>query len=773
MVYTPQKNASSKTSRLITSVSFAALLLSPTSSAFAVEDETIGFEEIVVTATKRGAQDIQSVAMSVSALGESTLKDMGVSDFDDYAYSVPGLYMIDQGPGDKLYLMRGVGSSASSAVGIYLDEAVLTGNNPEDGGGRNVDIKVYDMQQIEALRGPQGTLYGASSFGGTIKMITNKPNPSATEGYVDGTLSQTKDGGTNYIVHGMVNLPIVEDKFAVRVVGWHHDESGFIDNLRLSNEDYNTEKTTGLRTMLRFEPNEKMSLTAMWVHQQMDIGGRQRFFHEDPKRAAIPLADGSTVDNTEYQGDLVNGDYILDASTDNSDIYSITLDYDFDTLKLTAASSYFDREVNYWFDSTPILVYFGLPVPAYTNQPQQRSIWSNEIRLASDYDGPVNFVVGALYAEEKRDWEVRVATVGADGAPTGPWVFGPDHDYLGAGGTPFGQEPSFFHRTIDGKMTQTALFGEVTFDISDKLTAIAGMRYFDSNISETRQLVHGFGGPFNQPKLEDEASFNKTTFKGSLSYQATDNMMVFFTVAQGFRQGGLNPPGLEGGFVDTEIPTRYKSDDIVNYELGIKTEGFDGRLTFNATVYHTDWDDIQAREYNVTPFIVNAGAGRVNGFELESAARPMEGLTLTGMLSYTDAKITETQTIGDSGVEFRDSGRAGDPFFNVPKWNLNLAAQKDFPVTNELDGMVRVDFSHVGKTRTKYRADHPYNQNLAAYSLMNLRAGVRTENWQVMLFVNNLLNTRAEINKVYFEQEDPATFTNRPRTIGVNASYNF
>ena len=395
-----------------------ATLAAPAMAQSSDDQRSDALTDIVVTATKRGAELLQDIPVAIQALSGDTLQKAGVQQFSDFAYRVPSLSFQDLGPGDKKYIIRGINSTGAATVGVYYDEAVLSADNSNDGGGRNVDLRLYDIERIEVLKGPQGTLYGASSESGTIRIITNKPDSHEFGGYINGELSTTHKGGTNYKLNGAINLPIVEDKLAARLVGWFIDDSGFIDQTRVPSgrlNNVNTDETSGGRAEIRFTPTHELSLTASATYQKTHSDGSSRF--TPPGSQSFSAPGFPSVPG----GDLINTDLTRSPLDDKVQIYSLTGEYDFDSGNIVATTNYFKRDFLFNFDSSPILFFFGVPIPAVTTQPQPRHIWSNELRYASKFSGPFNFVVGGFYSSEQRDFSVEVIKSNVFGDPAAPF----------------------------------------------------------------------------------------------------------------------------------------------------------------------------------------------------------------------------------------------------------------------------------------------------------------------------------------------------------------
>ena len=690
-------------------------------------------EEVVVTANKRSEVSAQSLPVTITALSGDHLAEAGATTFADWSHSVPGLVFQDQGPGDKRYIIRGIQSIGAPTVGVYLDNAVISGSNGEDdGGGENVDIRLHDIERIEVLRGPQGTLYGTGSLSGTIRIITKQPKLDRFEEEVGAELSDTSRGSENYNVDGMVNVPIVPDKLGIRAVGWYVNDSGFIDNIRLGNTDINTEETTGGRLSVALAATDRLRLTGSILYQDQDVGGKSFYFPSD--------------------GDLRNSEYTLGPRTDRATISQLDLNYRFDSGSLDVSSAYFDRFVYFRFDSTPILIFFGVPdLPAVTLQPEDSSIWTNEARFSSDLSGPFQFVVGALHQRLTRSFTSSVVTVDEAGQAAQT-------------------EPNIFGRTSSKEVEQEAVFGEATYDLTSQWSLTGGLRWFRSEEDAHSQNVFPFfGGPPEEPRVS-HTSEDKVTPKVSLSFKASPDVLLYALAAQGFRQGGTNDAGFGSLIV---VPEGFDSDSLWNYEVGLKSAWFDKRMLLNVTVYAIRWSDIQTKNRTPGlgfPYIGNAGTASSDGVEMELTALPTRGLELRASVSYQFARLTQDQPLAATDP---DAGRDGDRIPNTPRITANGSAQYTWPLTPQLDGVVRGEVSYVGASQTYFSARSEFFQDLAPYALADFRAGVQGENWNATLFVKNAFDRRAEIDKLFQTDSPLSVFTARPRTIGVSVGYRF
>jgi iron complex outermembrane recepter protein len=698
-------------------------------------------EEVVVSATKRGNENLQTVPIAITAESQATLEAKGAVDFSDYARSVPSLSFVDSGPAFKTYVIRGINSTGTgvATVGQYVDDILITGDL------RQPDLALYDVSRVEVLRGPQGTLYGSGSLSGTIRTITNQPDPT---GYsLDSIVrtSHTDNGGENYNGALTFNAPIISDKVAFRATAYDDDESGFINNIRLHDEDDNAAHTFGGRAAVMAVLDSDTKLTGNVFYQKTETDGRD----------IVVTADG---DLGRYNTDQ----YVHDPFESQFKIYNITLNHDFHWASLDFSTSYFDRADDNKFDSTLYDLSFGpgffqsigISTPdALTDQYDTSRYITNELRLASKLGGPSEFVIGLFQQHLHTTFDTLVATVYPDG-------------YLKSPLEPvFGQLQA--HST-----EQYALFGEYSYKFTDKLTGLVGARAFYADEADDLDSTHPFGGfspPVATPTLYSHA--HKVTPKFYLSYQLTADAMLYTSVSQGFRIGG-------GNLVNVmPLPPQdrtYQPDSLWSYEIGAKTEWLDHHLMANTSLYYIDWSNIQISDFtdnsDALTYIANAGKARVYGAEFELDARPTRDLTLGGSLALVEAQLTEDQPATNPQY----AAHAGDLFPNVPQVSGSLFAEYHFPVAAGLQGFARVDHSYTGRQGTQFSPTNPIYNVIPAYNLLGLRLGVRADLWEAALYGRNLLNAYAS-NII----EEAANLTPRavvpmqPRTIGVEVRYHF
>ncbi len=777
---------------LALSAAVAAALAGSQAVAAASSAETSGLDEIVVTANKLNSQKVLDLPISIQAISGDLLQAGNVSGIMDVAGQIPGLSIQDLGPGDKKYVIRGINSTGDATTGVYYGEAVISGSNGDDGGGFEPDIRLYDMDHIEVLRGPQGTLYGASSMSGTIRFIPKSPDLNNLGGYLTLEGSQTEHASGNYNFNGAVNLPVIDGVLALRLVGWKLYDSGYINQIRVGegvtglvnvgtakNPNYqstpipgiglvkgvNDDEVGGGRASVRFQPTDNLTIDAAYTSQTETSGGSSRY-----TPAGVAAFNGGPI--APVQGcDLCNTDVTISPWSDNIKIFGLTVAYKSALGTVTGTTNQFNRTTDFTFDSTPVLVSFNVPVPAETLEPRTRKVNSSEIRFASDLPSPVNFVAGVYREHASQHLAVQVITTGANGLVTGPFstlTSADALDFPGVGNT-------FFGRTDTREDTQYAGFGEATWKITDGWTAVAGIRYFTEKLNGVQTQTHPFGGFPGAPNLvpieDPQKTFNKVTWKANLSYKLSEQLLGYGTVSTGFRSGGLN--AVSEPF--EPIPSAYSPDSLTNFEVGAKGRLFDGMFDYQADVYFIKWDNIQVQETTADGAFVfqgNAGAAHVKGMEFEFTAHPIQNFSVSFAGSYQDAYLTDGATPKQYQLN-RTLGRTGDAIPNVPKFQLNLGLNYTAPLTGSWQGVAAADVTYRDAENAYFASNAKYNIDLATYTLLNMRLGVINGPWTANLFARNLTDKRAEVSAINSSQDPDSLLTVRPRTVGVNLTRRF
>ncbi len=705
-------------------------------------------EEVYVTASKRSFEEsIQTVPVSIQALSQSTLEQAGAQEFVDFAQMAPSLTLTAVETGTPQVSMRGIWLGAVAAqttqenplTGIYYDDLPVSLAN------FNPNLDLFDVQRIEILRGPQGTLYGAGSMGGNIRFVTNAPDSREWAAEVAGSYGQVADGGDVYDIKGMVNVPVSEGKFGLRMVGYSNWDDGYIDNSYLDIEDFDDNRRWGGRVSGRWDATDRLAVTLNVLRQEVEFEHGRHYIDGPP---------GTMPDPDDPQQNLYGNIPFIDEMT----IYNGVVEFDLGWARFLSSTSYFERDMNNTGTAQDLMeAIFGLQLDS-----PNRSLWDNsdfiqEFRLSSPEDTRFNWVLGAFYNEKEQHHVQDFTIENAEdvfGFPTGGYG-APDDDIL-------------FYGDTTNEQSQFAVFGEGTYKFTDALHFTAGLRWFDWDQDFDLYFAGLFqGGPYTQAGRN---SASEVTPKFALSYHGEGDWMVYASAAQGYRLGGLNepvPPDLcaddlgEVGL--TEAPLTFDSDSLWNYEIGAKSDFLDRRLRLNAALFYVDWTDVQTIK-NLPNcgfyFTENVGDVVSPGVEFELAAVPVEGLTLTLSGAYIDAELDE-----DVPNLFAVKG---DQVPNVPEWAFSVSAVYTRALTSSLDGYARVDYRYLDRRFTEFSRDEGIE--LDSYGSGNLHIGVETGDWDVSLFIRNFTDERGNIDGSIF-QDVTSYSIERPRTIGVSFRY--
>jgi len=774
-----------------------------TSSGLIAVPAMAQLEEVIVTATKR-VENLQNVPLAVSALSEQKLDDLNVANFDDYIRYLPGVNSAGRGPGQSSIFIRGMATDSSDQtsieigapvpnVALYLDE------QPVSSGGRNLDLFASDIARVEVLPGPQGTLFGASSQAGTIRLITNKPVYNEFQAGFDASISTTKSGDFSNSVETYINVPIIDDKFSVRGVFYNAVEGGYIDNvfgenaftaddvgfpegaestvvnnLQFVEKNFNDAIYTGGRISAKYAFNDDWELLGQYMIQRLDVDGV--FDHSPEEIADIPnVQSGSRI-----VGDLQVQRFFKDSLDDEFQQFALTLNGRLGALDVIYVGSYLDREVSNSFDYSGYTQigtygYYYLCQPTYTlcGDPTQGVIafitnerTTHEIRISSSEGERVNFVAGLFYD----DIETTVDTNFVVPASTG--FFAPNAPHSQSTMVnPNARPPgiTFVNDAIRSE-EQLAIFGEVTFDLTDRLAVTAGARYYDlesrlvgSSNFATFGDVDGDGGRSFDVIFADELPLkeNDTIFKGVISYQHSDDMLFFFNYSEGFRPGGFNRIDNDG------VPKTYVSDEVTNYELGWKTTMLDGSLRFNGSIYKIFWDGLQVGitdfDISVITFTTNAADAEIQGFEGDLTWQPSNNLRLAFAWSFNDTEMVRVPP----GVS--DIAPEGSRLALAPEVQFNILGRYQW-TESKLLPYAQLVYAHTGNQFSSIVVDNRFLQQ--SYNTLDAAFGLVFDTWSVEVFGENLTDERAQlfINSL---DTDLRITTNRPRTFGVRVSYDF
>lgn len=794
-------------------------------------------EEIIVTSRKMGAESLQEIPAAISALDRTTLEEMMVVDFEDFARQVPGLTFLDTSPGQRRYVVRGIQSAGQQQVAVYYDEVPLPGvqSSTSNSGSQTTDLKLYDMERVEVLRGPQGTVFGANSQGGTVRFLTAQPVMDEFSGYVSAELSRTTPSGSNNTnFQGVANLPLAEG-LAARVLVYDGEDAGYIDNNRcratnpaedprlpgtalscLNLQDYNYNKTTGFRTNLTWEATDTTRFKGQFWWQDRQPGGDARYHPFDAYNSGTPTdpvyagnSDNVAAFTFFEEGKFKSGDYAQTPKPDEQTLFSLTGEFELPFADLTATASRYERDFQFKFDSTWIITFLlqdgiaaGLPACATADQTdpeclradllyaltdQNQSLEQNafEFRFNSkESDSPIKWVAGGFWRERKSNFQSFVPVIDTNGltfSPPQPPTLPPPNE-IGSG-VP-GCHPCVFARTDNKDITETAIFGEIDWAITDALNLNFGVRWFDVDQTEegfTNFQFAAFGTNPPDPTTPTGAtpsSFNnlddsEVPWKVALAWHLSDSTTVYGVRSNGFRLGGTNNRGI-GAIV---IPESFQADEAVNYEAGIKSVFGGNRTTLNASVFLIDWDNLQVAGQDVTGafgFIGNAGSAEVQGIEVDLASALTDRLYVTGQITYLSKKeLTEDQVT----TTFQANGVKGDEIPRVPEMTAAFTAQYSFdlPVA-DWDGAVRLEGSFTDDSFTTLSPSDSSRRYQDSYSIVNARANFRNQNMDLdlTLFVENVFDEEGDVFIGGGSGGQPTSkITNRPQTVGIQVTKGF
>jgi iron complex outermembrane recepter protein len=885
----------------------------------AAEEDSVGIADIVVTATRR-EESANRIPVAIQALGGEQLAKLNITNFEKLVEYLPSVRTASRGPGISSVYIRGLSTDTAGAqilgvAGVQPNVALYLNDAPASTPGRNLDIHATDFERIEVLPGPQGTLFGASAMGGAIRYITNKPNLTAFQaGFTMGAAS-TKQGATSFSAEGFVNIPIIDDKLAIRIAAYSDHQGGYIDNVpgtyqmpwnpggpgvlptgnpllvehaiqscvgvagcvatptgttggfqvpirqSITNtafvqKDYNDANYNGGRATLAFALNEDWSIEAMTMYQELETDG--------------------VFDYTPSVGDLQVQQYSPNTLKDTISLSTLTLKGRLGMLDMIFTSSYQDHHAVQQADYAKYAS-FGLYLPFYNcdrgvyysgyaasasqgqtcyspansykvNNRNRR--WTQEFRVTTPADKPLRGTLGLFY-DVNRIYDVTQWNYVQRGAgfnydlPPHPSV-----NVLGAGVLP----GAGFVNTILRRDRQWAVYGEASFDIiPDKLTLTGGARYYNEVASMEGGSSTSFTGsvrdlcnsvntapsglttcnytprPVAPTSLGasavlstnlagiSPAKYTGVIFKGNLSYKITPNSLVYATYSEGFRPGGFNRKGCNGGVAAQPAFTAacaanraYKPDNVTNYELGAKLSLLDRKLQVNVAGYMIDWKDIQMATFNQNisnqTFVSNLANAKIKGFEGDISARPTRELTLSAGFSFNDTELKSCTTnaiatlLCSRGVLVP----AGSPLALSPKFQGNMRLRYEWETGSGLKPFIQLGFHHVGKTissvidntsilYTGCRAPYsvcgqtsvingvtvnlgdviqaqPQSFAQPSYNTFEGSIGLSRDQWSATLYVDNIGDERPQLFTSANDGDIRVT-TTRPRTIGLRVSY--
>ena len=777
----------------------AAIALAPAAHAQEAEEVEGDDNVIIVTATKRD-QTIQDVPFSINAQTQEDIQKSGANTLEDISRNVAGLSVQNLGPGQSQVAVRGVSAGqvvrdqpgVKEQVGVYLDESVISLSlfTP--------DLDLFDLNRVETLRGPQGTLFGSGSVGGTIRYITNQPLVGVSEGTVEANVNLVDGDDFGWHLKGAVNVP-VGDNAAIRAVGYYTQYGGFIDALGpAGGENVNGGERFGGRLAFTVDTGEGFSLTPRIVYQKVKADGfnRQEIYnlYANPfttTRPAIQLGEREQ--------------YLLlrEAFEDETLIADLVAEADLGPVVLTSVSSYTNRDILVSRDASALTgsvsVDLGYPdaavlLPSNLRDTTDLSVITQEIRFSSDTGGPLQWLVGGFYSNTDRFYRQRLPTPGY--AAFTDAVLGAGTSAAVANGFPNLDSP--FNSDLPYNIEQVAVFGEATYALTERLDVTVGARYY--NFDEVRTITTGGLFANGDSGQVDRTSSDGVTPRVLVSYDVSDTLTLNAQASQGFRLGGVNDPlnvplcnaedlALFGGFQD------YDDEKLWNYELGAKATG--NGFYANVAGFYNDISDLQVTldaGSCSSRIVFNVPEAHTLGVEAEVGFAPVDGFDLVFSGSWIEAEFDTTLP----GALTTATGiREGNRLPSVPEFQFSVSGSYEWPVGASADGFLAASFSYVGSRYTQ-PADQENNPRtfvtglpfggapatasttvdleLPAYELLNVRAGIEFDSGlELAAYVNNVLDENPLLS---FDRERGGRArlgytVGQPRTFGITARQSF
>ena len=764
-------------SRLVVATTVAALLAMPVSALAQATAEVIErqradassatapqeLDTVVVTATRR-SEPLKDVPLSVTVLSQEDLDAKGVVGYEGLADQTPGVVLNRASANFNNFTARGIATNGynanlQSTVAIYIDELPISAN----GNSTILDPSLYDVESVEFLRGPQGTLFGSGSLAGALRILTRDPDPDAFDASFLGDLGITGSGALRQRYNAMLNIPLAQDTLALRVVGFRRDEEGYIDNVGTGIDNANSLRSWGGRATLLWEPTERFS-------------ARLRVAREE-----------STPDDSS----LVNPDLGTDKRrSDRPDMfygrmtnYNATLDYQFDAARLTSSTTWSDYEAAFNVDLAGTYVHaFAFALDA----PVDSSTFVQETRLVSDHGGPLEWVLGAFHYKRERDVH---------------FAYRSNEDYLRASGITGLPDEYYLRFLSHDVLKEQALFGELTWRFNEDLWTTLGMRYGSIEAQGfTREggynsdyLTQAFlcafyqmcGGAVTVTPVQAaegrKAKESGPSWRLSASWRPVPSVTTYAAVATGFRAPVVNAQAGSVSTIDPDdlvIPAGADSDELVSYELGMKGRWWNGRLAANLALFHIDWNDIQIQANRVSDsiqFATNIGGAYSRGLEFELMAMPNQHWTIALNGSLNRAKV-DSLTDEEAAV----SGTVLGARLSGPEISGSLAVNYNFDWIRDSVGNASLAVVHVGGFPGSFQyvpgqpgVVSPTYGHTDHYTVVNASLAAAFERVTVGLYAENLFNDRS-ITYVHPEAFLDSRFgVVRPRTVGVRVGYRF
>ncbi|WP_292228123.1 TonB-dependent receptor [Brevundimonas sp.] len=717
-------------------------------------------EDVIVTATRR-AERLQDVPVSITSLSQEELNARGIVNYDGLATATPGVVLNRASANFNNFTARGIatngyGANLQSTVAIYLDELPISSN----GNSTILDPTLYDVERIEFLRGPQGTLFGSGSLAGALRILTHSPDASRFDASALVDLGVMSEGGLRQRYNAMVNLPLIEDQLALRIVGFSRNEGGWVDNVGTKIENANTLVQYGGRAILQWTPNDRLSARLMYSHE---ISNPHDSSLTNPNLGEyVRLTDRPD----RFRSDMAN--------------YNATVEYQFDGARLTSSSTYSDYKGLFFVD---LAGSYGQAFPFALDADAWDSTFVQELRLVSDPGGKFDWSVGGFYFRKRRDVDYNYRSNPAFLASRG--LSGLPDEYYQRFGSYFVSH-------------EIAAFGQLTYRFTPDLWVTGGLRYGKTDAQgftkeggyNSDYLTLAYWGFANTPitmtapyaaaagvKAEEDGP----SYRLSLSWRPTSAITTYGAVSTGFRPPIINAQAGTVSLIDPNditIPTGATSDKLINYEIGVKGRWFGGKLYADAALYLIDWNDIQVQANRVSDsiqFATNIGGATSKGLEVSLVALPASGWTVALTGSWNEAKVDDLST-----QEAAISGAVMGARLAGPKVSGSLRVNYEWQPMAGVTGNASVAVSHVGSfpnafpnTPGRPLTPLPTYDDTDSYTVVNANAAFAFTQFTVGVYVENLFDDRS-INYVHPEAFIDGRYgRQRPRTMGVRVGYEF
>jgi outer membrane receptor protein involved in Fe transport len=669
-------------------------------------------DDIIVTAQKRSERAID-VPGALTAIDGDRLDMLGVKGIQDLAAITPGLIVAGTNRSQSTLIIRGITTSStapSSSVGIVIDGTpVGSSSSYALGGSVPIDVNPADLERVEVLRGPQGTLYGASTLGGLVSYVTKAPSLTAVGGSLSTAIETVEGGGFGYTARGAFTAPVVEDHFGLRISGFYDRLPGYVDNPLLGTKDVNRSNAYGVRAAMLIKPVDALSITLSAQAQNLNRRSLDGVSYDFATGEPIAGSRDQLLNNPEPYRQRFRQ-------------YAGKVEWDLGPATLTSMTSWQRiRSFNsYDYSAAPLgqlLIFQGggfvsgatLPFAATTHK------FTQEVRLTSDGSGPFRWMIGGFHTDEDSFLGQQIVGIGTDGKPFAP--FAPALDF---------QIPTSFR--------EDAAFGNLSFDISDRLQISGGLRYsdsrqrFDETVGGPIAPILGIGGIFPTVKTSEDV----LTYSASVKYSVADGANIYARAASGYRPGGPN-------LVLPGIASRFKADKLDNYEVGFKSRFLEGKANIDVALFWIDYRDIQLTgSAGGLLYFTNGKSATSKGVEASGSLVPVPGLTVAANVAYTDA------TLDDAVPEL--GARDGERLPATPKFAGSVSADYRWAVATRAEGFVGASARYIGKRPNSFDASVANPQFVLGDSVVaDLRAGIDMGGLEIAVQVRNLTDERAEM----------------------------